>query len=914
MPNHLPTSVIRSVEFRAAEGGDGYTLDGYAAVFGQPTRISSPYEGTFNETIAPGAFKKTLNERKPLIQFDHGKDVRTGSVPIAALVRAQEDPQGLHVEARMFKNAVVEPIREAIEGGAINGMSFRFKSTRDSWTDARGANVDPDELETLLFSTRAADSDRLPLNRLVRELQLFEMGPVVNPAYVGTSVGVRSADELTEPDREALMAEYRSTMVPSDGADELKRLREENEQLRSAATERSGPPLDDTDDEGDFDAFDTAIPIRDDGLPDVDDSDYDADVRSAKAKNPRKPYGNVTYADPGYQADKKHRYPLDSAEHVKAAWAYINMPKNANKYSGANLGKVRTAIQAAAPKFGITIGASHPASQSMNSAEPVGAVREDTPTIPATSTTDAAPTGTSETLDDAVRTDTSSHEDDTRKVAHMPKTKEQIVERNEEILELLAAFEADEETRDADLDPEKAKEFDALVAERDANKVALERIQARKDKLRELAGEAANVERDKRTPAFHAKVDYFDVDAIRSQGAGNLERTRQLFVDNAKRAVDDAEFSAAPKNYAGDQSGDVVLQNLVAARAGSKNGDLYLAERILATGSEAYRRAFEKIVMHQQNALFRMTGEEREAVERAMELGVDSQGGYAVPFQLDPTVILTNAGVVNPIREIARQVKITGKVWEGVTSAGTSATRGAEGSTAPDSSFTLAQPTITTNRVQAFVPFTYELDLSWGALSSEITKQLVDAKAREEVSFVTGNGTGTAPQGVLGWTNGGVFGQTASATTVLTATTGVFTTTDIYATDNALDPRFEAGASWLAHKGTYNDIRQVDTAGGSELWARIGEGRPDTLVDYPVYRSSAMTSSHGAASGTNIAILGNFEYFVIADRLGMQVELVPQIFDAANNNRPTGQRGVYAVWMNGSSRLVDDAFRVLQVK
>ena len=50
----------RSVEFRATspdEGGDGRTLEGYAAVFNQPTEINS-WEGHFNETIAPGAFKK----------------------------------------------------------------------------------------------------------------------------------------------------------------------------------------------------------------------------------------------------------------------------------------------------------------------------------------------------------------------------------------------------------------------------------------------------------------------------------------------------------------------------------------------------------------------------------------------------------------------------------------------------------------------------------------------------------------------------------------------------------------------------------------------------------------------------------------------------------------------------------------
>ena len=47
--------------------------------------------------------------------------------------------------------------------------------------------------------------------------------------------------------------------------------------------------------------------------------------RAAMATDTKaKPYGDVKYADP-----KNGKYPIDTAEHAKAAWAYINMPKNA---------------------------------------------------------------------------------------------------------------------------------------------------------------------------------------------------------------------------------------------------------------------------------------------------------------------------------------------------------------------------------------------------------------------------------------------------------------------------------------------------------------------------------------------------------------------------------------------------------
>ena len=59
-----------------------------------------------------------------------------------------------------------------------------------------------------------------------------------------------------------------------------------------------------------------------------------------------KPYGDVEYADPGYQEDKKKRYPIDTEEHIRAAWNYINKPKNAAKY-GENASKVKAKIIAA---------------------------------------------------------------------------------------------------------------------------------------------------------------------------------------------------------------------------------------------------------------------------------------------------------------------------------------------------------------------------------------------------------------------------------------------------------------------------------------------------------------------------------------------------------------------------------------
>jgi phage head maturation protease len=81
------------------------------------------------------------------------------------------------------------------------------------------------------------------------------------------------------------------------------------------------------------------------------------DVLDLPARGP-KPYGNVTYADP-----KNGKYPIDTAAHAKAAWSYINMPKNAAKYplNGVTLASVKARIMAACKKFGITVSQSNAA-------------------------------------------------------------------------------------------------------------------------------------------------------------------------------------------------------------------------------------------------------------------------------------------------------------------------------------------------------------------------------------------------------------------------------------------------------------------------------------------------------------------------------------------------------------------------
>lgn len=158
-------------EERGQRNGDGRTLEGYAAVFNAPTRIAA-VGGDFDEVISPGAFTRSIRQRMPVLQFEHGRDPRVGAVPIGSIEDLSEDSQGLHVRATLFDNPVVEPVRQAIAHKAIKGMSFRFNVAvgGDNWARRTGA-IDL---------------------RTVGDADVHELGPVVFPAYDQTTVSVRS--------------------------------------------------------------------------------------------------------------------------------------------------------------------------------------------------------------------------------------------------------------------------------------------------------------------------------------------------------------------------------------------------------------------------------------------------------------------------------------------------------------------------------------------------------------------------------------------------------------------------------------------------------------------------------------------------------------------------------------------------
>jgi HK97 family phage prohead protease len=166
-------------EFR--EDGDGMSFTGYAAVFNSP---SEPLP--FIETIAPGAFSRTLKSRNNVrMLLNHNPEKVLGSTR-AKTLRLSEDSKGLIAEADLPPTTVGRDLSVLMKRGDIDSMSFGFTVPRggDSWNDT---------------------GDR----RELREVRLHEVSVVTFPAYPKTSASVRAVDILadkTGADADALSA------------------------------------------------------------------------------------------------------------------------------------------------------------------------------------------------------------------------------------------------------------------------------------------------------------------------------------------------------------------------------------------------------------------------------------------------------------------------------------------------------------------------------------------------------------------------------------------------------------------------------------------------------------------------------------------------------------------------------------
>ncbi len=323
------------------------------------------------------------------------------------------------------------------------------------------------------------------------------------------------------------------------------------------------------------------------------------------------------------------------------------------------------------------------------------------------------------------------------------------------------------------------------------------------------------------------------------------------------------------------------------------------ARMALAYGSPAYMSAFRAYLASGGAPVY--SAEEAAAVRASMSL-TSANGGYALPFLLDPTLIHTGDATKNPIRQIARVVTGTQDKWNGVTVSNVTTAWKAEASAFTDGSPTTGGVTVDAAMLTAYVTASFEIfqDSNLQAQRPGLIAERIDYA--ESAAFVTGSGS-NAPKGVITAVSG-------TAGSLVTCTTrGTFSSAsiaDTLALVNALPVRYEDSSTWVMNKATYRTIEQQMVGTGAVKAIEMTNG--NTLLDLPVKRSSTMVSA--TTSGNILAVLGDFSQYIVYDRLGVNVEFIPNVVDGSGI--PTGQRGLVAYKRVGGDVSDVNAFRLLK--
>lgn len=433
------------------------------------------------------------------------------------------------------------------------------------------------------------------------------------------------------------------------------------------------------------------------------------------------------------------------------------------------------------------------------------------------------------------------------------------------------------------LSGDAAAEWDSLADEHRRLQDDIPAVERREEQRAQLARAASNPraqEREVPNVNLSGTRDQYEVAERRDVGIREL---RDAALKTIEERVEEPDMAASAEKI---------------ARRDTRG---HLARHIVRFANPAYERAWAK---YAAGAEVTLTNEERAA----LQVGANTNGGFLVPTHLDPTILLTNDGTINPFRRVSRVVLLSqadGNVWNGVTSAGvTAGDTGGELVEAGDNSPTFGREGIPVWAAHAFVQASIEATQDIAGLASDITMLLGDARDRLDSNrYAVGNGT-NAPRGLytalLANTN----------VHVEVDTQGAFVANDVYKVRQALPPRFRPNARWIMELSTEDQIRQLGSTDDDFTVDMTAEGIP-RLLGREILESSEVPQFAQVAEQTNpLLAYGDFSRFILVDKVGMSIEFIPHLF-ATNNNRPNGSRGWYARWRRGSDLVTDTAFRLL---
>ncbi|MFC8002921.1 HK97 family phage prohead protease [Streptomyces olivaceus] len=142
--------------------------------------INSWWEGRFLEKTARGSFKRTIKAMGPAgvrVLFNHGRDMQIDQKSLGVASVLEERESSPYMEVPLLDTSYNRDLIPGLRAGAY-GSSFMFEVVREDW------NHDP--------GVGDHNPDGLP-ERTIKEVRLFEAGPVTWPANPDATAGLRSA-------------------------------------------------------------------------------------------------------------------------------------------------------------------------------------------------------------------------------------------------------------------------------------------------------------------------------------------------------------------------------------------------------------------------------------------------------------------------------------------------------------------------------------------------------------------------------------------------------------------------------------------------------------------------------------------------------------------------------------------------
>lgn len=186
-----------------AKGGDGRTVEAYAAVFNVQQEVNDQH-GHYIEENDPNVFRRSINNGAAMraqVLYNHGFDARGKSgglptLPIGHPVDISADNRGLLTVTRYNKSQFADMVLESIKNGDITAQSYEGPIYRSNPTKV----------------PRVRPGQSLPVVRRM-EMGLRNYGPTPTPYYQDAKiVAVRSAQELFD-DFESLAEDQRHELI-----------------------------------------------------------------------------------------------------------------------------------------------------------------------------------------------------------------------------------------------------------------------------------------------------------------------------------------------------------------------------------------------------------------------------------------------------------------------------------------------------------------------------------------------------------------------------------------------------------------------------------------------------------------------------------------------------------------------------